>query len=76
MNELLELLKKLHLIELHISEYEYRVVFLSVIYNDGAAVTLTAETPQELTQAILRMTREVTFNRQQLQTKALTPRYY
>ncbi len=59
MNELLEVLKNLRLIEVHISEDEYRVVFLSVRYNDGAAVTPTAETPQELTQAILRMTGEV-----------------
>lgn len=57
MNELLEALKTLSIQELHISPYEHRVDFWAPWDTNGSTtVTLTAKTPQELTQAILRMT--------------------
>lgn len=57
MNELHEALRTLRIIELHISEYEYRVDFYAPWEHSGSlTVTLVSATPQELTQAILRMT--------------------
>ena len=57
MNELIEVLKNLCLLELHVSPYECRVDFLAPWEHSGSlTITLVAATPQELTQAILRMT--------------------
>lgn len=57
MNELLEVLKTLALQELHISPYEHTVTFWAPWETDGnTTITLVAKTPQELTQAVLRMT--------------------
>lgn len=60
MNELLEALKTLSIQELHIDSHEFRVDFWAPWDTNGStSVTLTAKTPQELTQAILRMTGDV-----------------
>jgi hypothetical protein len=60
MNELLEVLKTLPLRELHVAPWELSVTFHAPWNMDGnTVVTLMAATPQELTQAILRMTGEV-----------------
>ncbi len=59
MNELLEVLKTLPLQELHIAPWELSVTFHAPWNMDSnTVVTLMAATPQELTQAILRMTGE------------------
>ncbi len=60
MKELLEVLKTLPLQELHVAPWELSVTFHAPWNMDGnTVVTLMAATPQELTQAILRMTGEV-----------------
>lgn len=60
MNELLEVLKTLPLQELHVAPWELSVTFHAQWNMDGnTVVTLMAATPQELTQAILRMTGDV-----------------
>lgn len=60
MNELLEVLKTLPLQELHIAPWEISATFPAPWNLDGnTVVTLVAATPQELTQAILRMTGDV-----------------
>lgn len=60
MNELLEVLKTLPLQELHIAPWEISATFHAPWSLDGnTVVTLVAATPQELTQAILRMTGDV-----------------
>lgn len=57
MNELFEVLKNLTVRELSISPYEYRIDFIAPWEHRGSlTITLVAKTPQELTQAILRMT--------------------
>lgn len=57
MPELLEILKTLAIQELHIGQYEHSVTFWAPWETDGnTTITLVAKTPQELTQAILRMT--------------------
>jgi hypothetical protein len=57
MNELLEVLKTLPLQELHVAPWELSVTFHAPWNMDGnTVVSLMAATPQELTQAILRMT--------------------
>lgn len=57
MNELLEVLKTLRLTEVHLSIYECSIDFYAPWDANGTTtVTLVAKTPQELTQAILRMT--------------------
>jgi hypothetical protein len=56
MNELLEALKTLSVRELHVSPFDLSVDFMAPWPGyEGVIVTLDAKTPQELTQAILRM---------------------
>ena len=59
MNELLDALKTISLVEINFSIYEYRVVMYAPWgVSQGTTVSLTAKTPQEMTQEILRMTGE------------------